>query len=351
MFESLGFENLTPSQAAIWFGLIIGTIFGALAQVTRFCFRSAILGGRRNEAAGVWIMALMTATIGTQTAVYLEIISFTDHRFFSPDLPYVAIILGGALFGIGMMLARGCASRLTVLTGSGNLRAFTVLVIFAIVSHATLKGVLAPLRVSISQATISLPDFAWMPILWTSFLVFSGSLIVWKSGARLKNLALAALLGLLVPIAWVGTGFVLFDEFDPIAMESLSFTSPASEALFWTIASTSISPGFGVALLGGVVVGAALLSKLRGEFKWESFDSNRQMARYFAGAIFMGFGGVLAGGCTVGAGLAGTPTLSIAAILALGAITVGGLAAHYLINGTSRGYAAHSTKPPLQPAE
>ncbi|HBV55198.1 MAG TPA: YeeE/YedE family protein, partial [Rhodobacteraceae bacterium] len=74
MFESLGFENLTPGQAAIWFGLMIGAMFGALAQVTRFCFRSAILGGWRNEAAGVWIMALITATIGTQAAVRLEII-------------------------------------------------------------------------------------------------------------------------------------------------------------------------------------------------------------------------------------------------------------------------------------
>ncbi len=44
------------------------------------------------------------------------------------------------------------------------------------------------------------------------------------------------------------------------------------------------------------------------------------------GAVLMGIGGVLAGGCTVGAGLSGVPTLSLAAILALGAIAAGAMA-------------------------
>ena len=40
----------------------------------------------------------------------------------------------------------------------------------------------------------------------------------------------------------------------------------------------------------------------------------------------MGVGGVLAGVCTLGAGLAGVPTLSFAALLALGAIGLGAVA-------------------------
>ncbi len=100
-------------------------------------------------------------------------------------------------------------------------------------------------------------------------------------------------------------------------MESLSFTSAAAEALFFTIASTSISARFGAALIGGVVVGALISSLLRGSFAGKASPAPRETGRYMSGAALMGVGGVLAGGCTVGAGLSGIPTLSVAAILAI----------------------------------
>ena len=94
--------------------------------------------------SGVWLTALAVAVLGTQTAVAFGIIGFDDHRFMASELPVLAIVVGGALFGAGMVLTRGCVSRLTVLSGSGNLRAALVIVIFAIVAHATLKGILPP---------------------------------------------------------------------------------------------------------------------------------------------------------------------------------------------------------------
>ena len=74
----------------------------------------------------------------------------------------------------------------------------------------------------------------------------------------------------------------------------------------------------------------AALSK--GEFLWQAFETAQQTRYYFLGAFLMGVGGVLAGGCTIGAGLAGIPTLSIAAILALAAIAAGGLFAQYVLH-------------------
>ena len=91
-----------------------------------------------------WLAALATAILGTQLAVAQGLISFADHRFLSPDLPWLAIVAGGLMFGAGMVLTRGCVSRLTVLTGSGNLRAALVLVVFAVIAHATLKGRVGP---------------------------------------------------------------------------------------------------------------------------------------------------------------------------------------------------------------
>jgi uncharacterized membrane protein YedE/YeeE len=64
-------------------GLVIGIAFGFLAQRSRFCLRSAVIEFSRNLVGGkltVW------------------------------------------LFGVGMILARGCSSRLLVLAAQGNLR-------------------------------------------------------------------------------------------------------------------------------------------------------------------------------------------------------------------------------------
>jgi uncharacterized protein len=353
MFESLGFETLTAPQAAVYFALALGLVFGVLAQITRFCFRRALVGEDRRQAAGVWLTALAVAVLGTQGAVAMGWIGFEDHRFMAGNLPVLAIIAGGLLFGAGMVLTRGCVSRLTVLTGSGNLRAALVLVVFAVVAHATLKGVLAPVRTALGSVTLPLETVALpgAPLLWAGVIAVAALAFALRSGNRAGTLALAALIGALVPLGWVGTGYILLDEFDPVAMESLSFTSAAADALFFTVASTSISASFGAALIGAVAVGALLSSVIRGEFAWASFSTPRETGRYLSGAALMGVGGVLAGGCTVGAGLSGIPTLSIAAILAIAAIGAGGLITNRLLNAGSSARGAQATRQSALPAE
>lgn len=357
MFESLGFEETTARQASVLLALILGVAFGVLAHRTRFCFRRSLVGEDRRAAAGVWLTALAVAVIGTQAAVALGWIDFADHRFMAGDVPLLAIALGGLLFGAGMVLTRGCISRLTVLSGSGNLRGLTVLVIFAITAHATLKGVLAPVRVALGEFTVALgetPSLAALPggaWLWGGAIALACLVAGLRSGNRWSQLTMAALIGLLVPAAWVGTGFILLDEFDPIAMEGLSTTSASAEALFFAIASSSIPAGFGTGFMGGILLGALAASLLFGDFRWQSFESPRQTGRYLAGAGLMGVGGVLAGGCTLGAGLSGVPTLSFAALLAILAIAMGAVLTNAALSRSVSAGDAASTRRPLQPAE
>jgi uncharacterized membrane protein YedE/YeeE len=357
MFETFEFETLTAPQASVYFALVIGALFGVLAQITKFCFRRALVGEDRRAAAGVWFTALAVAVVGTQAAVAAEWITFEEHRFMISELPIAAIAIGGLLFGAGMVLTRGCASRLTVLAGSGNLRAALVLVVLAIVAHMTLKGVLSPVRTALGSFTLDLGDTVSLAALpggtwfWTVLIAVLAIALAYRSGNRTSSLILAALIGLLVPAAWVGTGFILYDDFDPIAMESLSFTAPAADTLFWSIASTAISPNFGTGLIGGVVIGALAASLIFGGFQWQSFESPRQTGRYVLGASFMGMGGVLAGGCTLGAGLSGVPSLSIAAIFAIVMIAAGAKLMQALLNQDVYANAAPSATHRLQPAE
>jgi uncharacterized membrane protein YedE/YeeE len=347
MYEDLAFSlglDLGPRSASALFGMLVGAAFGALAFLTRFCLRRSLVGPaeERAPARGVWALALAVALIGTQAAIALGWIGFDEHRFFAASLPVLLLVAGGLLFGVGAVLARGCITRLTVLTGGGNLRALTGLLVFAVAAHATLQGVLAPLRTtlatpSIDLGAVSLGDLPGGPWVWTAALAAAALVVAIRSGAGRWTLLGAAALGALVPVAWVGTGLVLFDEFDPIPLEGLSFTAPWADTLFFAIASSLREPGFGVGLVGGVLAGSLAAALLSRRFVWEGFESPAQMGRSLSGAALMGVGGVMAGGCTVGAGLSGIPTLSLAAILAFASIVAGILAAGAVEARTVRG--------------
>lgn len=333
--------------AHLLLGLALGALFGIAAQISRFCLRRGLVAGPdRAPALGTWAAALATAIAATSAATWAGWIDLSDHRLMAPELPLLAVVVGGLAFGVGMVLTRGCISRLTVLGGTGNLRALSVIVIFALVAHATLKGVLAPVRVTLGAVTtdIGIGSLAELPggvLTWAAILVAGLVATVAALRPRPLHVALAVAIGLLATFGWVATGWLLLDEFDPLPVQSLAFTSPWADGLFWTIASSAIPAGFGVGLIGGVLGGAFVSALLRGELALVSFADAPQTLRYAAGGALMGFGGVLAGGCTVGAGLSGVSMLSVAAIAALLSIGAGALIADRAL----------TRAPTLQPAE
>jgi uncharacterized membrane protein YedE/YeeE len=284
-------------------------------------------------------MALAVALAGTTALLAAGLVDLSNHRFLAARLPVVAILVGGVLFGIGMVLARGCASRLTVLAGTGNLRALTVMLVFAAVAHATLKGVLAPVRTALGSLSIDIGHYSTLAALpggaplWAGLAVAALIVVALRSGARPLDIAGGALIGALIPLGWLATGWLLYDDFDPIAAESIGMTSAGAETLFWWVASSAIQPTFGVGVLGGIVAGSALAALVSRDWKLVGFTEEVSTGRYLAGGVLMGFGGVLAGGCTVGAGLTGVSTLSIAAILAIVAIIAGAVLARAALAG------------------
>ena len=288
-------------------GLILGLVFGIAAQISRFCLRRAVAGPQeeRQSAAAVWLTALAAAVIGFTGATAFGLVDLSEHRFLSSELPIAALVLGGLAFGTGMVLTRGCVSRLTVLSGTGNLRAIFVLIAFAVTAHAALKGVLAPVRTTIGSLTVDAPiaSLAANPVMLAAlFALIAGfaALFAWRSGAHAMHLVLGAVIGLVAVGGWMATSVLLFDEFDPLPVQTAAFTLPWSDTLFWTIASTAIPAGFGVGFVGGV----------------------------------------LAGGCTVGAGISGVATGSVAAIIALSSIAFGGWIAGGALQGKSASAAA-----------
>ena len=116
---------------------------------------------------------------------------------------------------------------------------------------------------------------------------------------------------------------MLYDEFDAHPVEGLAFTGPFAETLFWGVAAQVTSAGFGAGLVGGVsggrVAGGAGFAQLPGgELRERGADGPQPWRRGPDGR-----GRRAGGGCTVGAGLAGVPTLGLAAVVAIASIVAG----------------------------
>lgn len=323
--------SLEPRALHLMAGILLGLVFGAAAQASRFCLRRAIAGSadERGSAGAVWLAALTSAILGFAVMAASGLIELGDHRFLSSEVPVAAVILGGLAFGVGMVLTRGCVSRLTVLSATGNLRAVLVLLVLAVTAHATMKGVLAPARTALGSVTIDLPvgSLFASPVVAVISALLLGALTVAlarRARPRLLDLGLGAVIGLVAVAGWVVTSTLLFDEFDPLPVQSAAFIQPWGDTLFWTIAASAVPAGFGVGFIGGVLAGSFLSAASRGELQVQSFESPRQTGLYLSGGLLMGVGGVLAGGCTIGAGLSGVATGSVTALLALTSIAVGG---------------------------
>ena len=60
-------------------------------------------------------------------------------------------IIGGLMFGSGMTLTRACASRMLVLSATGNLRALLSGMVFAVVAQMSRDGALSQMRSAIND--------------------------------------------------------------------------------------------------------------------------------------------------------------------------------------------------------
>lgn len=138
-------ESLGESTVIALAGLLIGALFGAFAQRSRFCLRSAVIEFWNRDGTAklaVWLFAFSAAIIATQLFITLGWLDVAQARQLSAKGSLSGAIAGGILFGIGMILARGCSSRMLVLAANGNLRALLTGLIFAVTAQASLNGLL-----------------------------------------------------------------------------------------------------------------------------------------------------------------------------------------------------------------
>lgn len=327
-------------------GLLIGVLFGAFAQVSKFCLRSAVIEfskGLLGPKVAIWLLTFSAAVATTQAAIALGWLDVSTARQLAARGSLSGALIGGLLFGAGMILARGCASRLLVLSATGNLRALMSGLVLTVVAQASLRGALSPLREALSELwtvqggpSRNLLSFvhagAWLGTgLGLSWLACA----LWFARRAVIGLSAAASaigVGLAVAAGWLFTCGVAQSSFSLIQVKSISFIGPSADTLMGLINSPTLPWGFDTGLVPGVFAGSLFASLLTGEWKMQGFHGGPSMTRYLLGASLMGFGGMLAGGCAVGAGVTGGAIFALTAWLALGAMWAGALGTHYLVD-------------------
>ena len=319
-------------------GAAIGLLFGFFAQHSRFCLRAAVIDvwrGRFGERLSVWLLAFATALLAVQALMLAGWLDVGNARQMANRGSLSGALAGRVLFGVGMVMTRGCASRLLVLSANGNLRALLSGLVFAVTVQAALGGVLAPLRTEIAgwwvvdggSARSLLGRLGLGPAQGLAFGAVWMAAAMWfalRAGSRWWTWAGGIGTGLAVALAWWFTYAVSRASFDPVAVAGLTFSGPSAQWLMRVLTSPAPPFDFDAAMLPAVFAGSALSALARREFRIEGFHNGLTMVRYIAGAVAMGFGSVLAGGCAVGAGMTGGAIFSVTAWLALLGMWLGG---------------------------
>ncbi len=350
------FETLEPADILLWGGALLGLLFGFFGQSSRFCFRQAVNEAFENKRAGQlrgWLIATLVAVAGTQLLVSFFEIDLGESAYWAENLSIVSLVLGGVMFGIGMMLARGCAGRQVVLASTGNLRSLSVIVTIALTGYMTLRGLLAPARQQIEglwqvapqypdviQSFASLGDFAINPVRDVVILAAAllAGVLIYRSLIQREQIYLSlasVVIGLLIVGGWYVTGVIGFDEFEPRPLESLTFVAPGGNAMQFLMIYTGATANFGIMLIGGVIAGSFLSALLRRELKLQSFSDPKETLRYLLGGALMGSGAVMTIGCTIGQGLSGISTLGFSSIISVSSIVVGARIGHAIMKRQS----------------
>lgn len=328
-------------------GLTIGLIFGFFAQRSKFCMRAAAIEfwhRKFGSKLSVWLLAFSSAVVAIQLLTLMHYFDVSTARQIATRGSMSGALIGGLLFGAGMIMSRGCASRLLILSANGNLRALLSGLIFAVTAQATLFGSLASLRNTISawwtvdggrsRDLLAITGIGHWGGLLIGLVWFAAALYFSvRSGGGFWKWAGGVGTGIAVALGWWFTYLISSNSFQVVQIQGLTFSGPSAEWLMRILTSPAPAIGFDFGLLPGVFVGSFIGAWIGQELKLVGFTDGYSMRRYIAGAILMGFGATLAGGCAVGAGITGGAVFALTAWLTLMSMWAGAGLTDRLLDG------------------
>ncbi len=375
------FESFASGQSFfLWSSFVIALIMGMGATKTNFCTRGAVLDWVNKGDTGRLHSYLFAIAIAVLGIMGLEAAGMVDVTNSAPpyrqnQFVWAENLLGGLMFGIGMVLATGCPTKTLQRLAGGNIKSLMVILIIAPIAYFMLNpfpgtdqtlysvlfhGWIRPLATTLSTkqdlgAMLFSPDKVALGrmimggIIGVLLLIF-----IFKSRdfrSNFNNILGGLVVGLAVLSAWYVTSNVVihadtetmkiqkfaqdWDMFakpgdvkpaqtGPLAPQSIAFINPMGQTVGY------VSQGFNKTMLtfgmmaaAGFILGAFLWLLISRQLRIEWFSSFSDFKNHFIGAILMGFGGVLGLGCTISQGIVGFSTLALGSILTTMAIVFG----------------------------
>lgn len=336
-------------------GLLCGLLLGFVMQRGRFCITGAfrdmyVIKSHRMFVA--LLIAISVQAVGLALFFDTGLLTESPAENFAP----LAVIAGAFLFGIGIILAGGCATGTWYRAGEGLIGSWIALFTYMLFSAMMRTGPLGELNSTLRgmntehttiHATLGISHWILVALLVAITLWLTMKQLR-KPQAKLATLApkkqgiahilfekrwhpfvTATLVGLIALLAWawsVPTGRNF----------GLGITGPSANIMQYLVTGESKFINWGVFLVLGILLGSFIAAKASNEFRFRVPDVTTVL-RSALGGVVMGIGASLAGGCSIGNGLVETAFFSWQGWVSLPVMILGTwVAAYFTIIRPSR---------------
>ncbi len=303
-------------------GLALGAVLGFVFQRGRFCvtgaFRDVWLSGSTR-----WLTAFGLAILA-QAVLVQGLLAAGVIKAGVPQLVWAGVIGGSFLFGIGIVLAGGCATGTYYRSGEGLIGSWIALIFYALFAAIMKYGALKPFndavlsqKSGLTTVQASLGISVWPLVVLLAAVV--GWALVRQRRQRVAVVRAATRrtgpAGLLFDRPWspnataivVGVLAALAYPLSNLTGRNagLGITTPSANIVDFLVTGNAERIDWGVLFVLGLIPGSYVAAKLSGEFRLRAPDA-RTAVRAVTGGTLMGIGAALAGGCTIGNSLVQT---------------------------------------------
>ena len=145
--------SVSPNTV-LWLAFAVSFAFGVIGQKTHFCTMGAvadIVNMGDWSRMRMWLLAIGIAILGSAALHASGQIDLGKSIYRTPTFTWLSYLVGGATFGVGMVLASGCGSKTLIRIGAGNLKSVVVFLVLGLVAYMTMRGVLGVFRVNVLE--------------------------------------------------------------------------------------------------------------------------------------------------------------------------------------------------------
>lgn len=348
--------------------LVFGLGLGIIMHRSDFCmagmFRDVFLLNDYYRMRSLLLLIVLTSLLLYLGRISGIVASYPPSFFGTPS---ITNLLGGVIFGTGMVLAGGCAVGTLYKMGAGNL--VSLFAFAGMIFGSLLFAELYAFNLSLTDATTMtvnktsaehIVGNAGLPVLaLTAFAAFffyrwikekkwiektyaHGHLLPWKAAMLIALITMLSFILSGRPLS-VTSGFAklsayLGEQISPVYIADKPFFREDSLRLLnSTVTSGRLGTGIDsialtqVPMIAGVVIGSFVSAVRLREFRIGHLPPLRQILSALSGGIMMALGSLMAGGCNVWHIMGGLPVFALQSLLFVSGLTAGSYFGTYML--------------------